>query len=116
MVDRFDIMIPDPLSLERYTQKIPMAMETFYHVSHHEPIARAADIAVPTLMFGVKTDQLVPVSQTIDFYDRLTVEKALDLSDYGTHWAVYDELLPVVSAKAIAWYDRHLRGVAHVDR
>ena len=116
MVDRFDIMIPDPLSLERYTQKIPMAMETFYHVSHHEPIARAADIAVPTLMFGVKTDQLVPVSQTIDFYERLTVEKALDLSDYGTHWAVYDELLPVVSTKAIAWYDRHLRGVAHVDR
>jgi alpha-beta hydrolase superfamily lysophospholipase len=41
MVDRFDIMIPDPLSLERYTQKIQMVMETFYHVSHHEPIARA---------------------------------------------------------------------------
>jgi dipeptidyl aminopeptidase/acylaminoacyl peptidase len=111
MVDRFDIMIPDRLTLERYTQKIPMALETFYHVLHHEPIARATDIAVPTLMFGVETDQLVPVSQTTDFYDRLTVEKAIDLSDHGTHWAVYDELLPIVSKKAVGWFDRHLRNL-----
>jgi uncharacterized protein len=109
MVDRFDIMIPDRLSLERYTQKIPMALETFYHVLHHEPIERAADIRVPTLMFGVKTDQLVPVTQTTDFYDRLTVEKGIDLSDFGTHWAVYDELLPTVSSKTIAWFDQHLK-------
>jgi dipeptidyl aminopeptidase/acylaminoacyl peptidase len=109
MVDRFDIMIPDRLSLERYTQKIPMSMETFYHVLHHEPIEKAADISVPTLMFGVKTDQLVPVSQTTDFYDRLTIEKAIDLSEYGTHWAVYDDLLPIVSEKTTQWFDRYLR-------
>ena len=60
-------------------------------------------------MFGVKTDQLVPVSQTTDFYDQLKVEKSIDLSEFGTHWAVYDELLPSVSSKAIAWFDRHLK-------
>jgi dipeptidyl aminopeptidase/acylaminoacyl peptidase len=109
MVDRFDIMIPDRLSLERYTQKIPMTLETFYHVLHHEPIEKAKEIRVPTLMFGVKTDQLVPVSQTTDLYDQLKVEKSIDLSEFGTHWAVYDELLANVSSKAIAWFDRHLK-------
>jgi dipeptidyl aminopeptidase/acylaminoacyl peptidase len=109
MVDRFDIMIPDRLSLERYTQKIPMTLETFYHALHHEPIEKAKEIRVPTLMFGVKTDQLVPVSQTTDFYDQLKVEKGIDLSEFGTHWAVYDELLSNVSSNAIAWFDRHLK-------
>jgi len=113
MVDRFDIMIPDGLSLERYTQKIPMTMETFYHVSHHEPIARAADISVPVLMFGVETDQLVPVHQTTRFYEALTTkEKKLNVSDFGTHWAVYDELLSLVSTETLAWFDTHLRGLA----
>ncbi len=109
MGDRADIMIPDRLTAEVYTQKIPMAFETFYHVLHHEPIQRAAEIRVPTLMFGVETDVLVPAHQTKDFYDRLIVEKHLEMSPTGVHWSPYGDLLPLVSSKTIAWYDRLLK-------
>ena len=109
MGDRADIMIPDRLTAEIYTQKIPMAFETFYHVSHHEPIARAADIRIPTLVFGVESDVLVPVHQTRRFYDKLVVEKQLEMSPTGVHWSPYNELLPLVSTKTIAWYDRLLK-------
>ena len=109
MGDRADIMIPDRLTAEVYTQKIPMAFETFYHVLHHEPIQRAAEIRVPTLMFGVETDVLVPVHQTKHFYDRLIVEKHLEMSPTGVHWSPYGDLLPLVSSKTIAWYDRLLK-------
>jgi uncharacterized protein len=111
MGDRADIMIPDRLTAEIYTQKIPMAFETFYHVSHHEPIARAADIRIPTLMFGVESDVLVPVHQTRRFYDKLIVEKHLEISPTGVHWSPYNELLPLVSTKTIAWYDRLLNSI-----
>ncbi|MEH2482289.1 dipeptidyl aminopeptidase/acylaminoacyl peptidase [Nitrobacteraceae bacterium AZCC 2146] len=109
MGDRADIMIPDRLTAEIYTQKIPMAFETFYHVLNHEPIARAAEIRIPTLMFGVETDVLVPAHQTTRFYEKLVVEKELEMSPTGVHWSPYNELLPLVSSKTIAWYDRLLK-------
>jgi dienelactone hydrolase len=109
MGDRADIMIPDRLTAETYTQKMPMAFETFYHVSHHEPIARASEIRVPTLVFGVETDMLVPAHQTTRFYEKLVVEKHLEMSPSGAHWSPYNELLPLVSTKTIAWYDRLLK-------
>jgi len=108
MVDRFDIMIPDDLTRERYQLKIPMTLETVYHLLHHEPAAHAHKITVPTLVFGVKTDRLVPVRQTTELYERLAVEKDLRLFDWGTHWAVYDELLAPVAKGTIEWFDRHL--------
>jgi uncharacterized protein len=109
MADRADIMIPDAATAKTYTQKIPMAFETFYHVSHHEPLARAGDVRVPTLIFGVKTDMLVPFHQTQRFYDSLNVEKALEVANTGAHWAPYNELLPRVATKSVAWYGKHLR-------
>jgi hypothetical protein len=40
-------------------------------------IHNAADIRVLTPMFRVKTEQFVQVTQTMDFPDRLTVEKGV---------------------------------------
>jgi esterase/lipase len=109
LVDRSDIMIPDDLTRARYTTKIPMAMETVFHLLNYEPIESAHKVSVPTLMFGVETDKLCPSRQTTDFYARLTVEKQLKMFAKGEHWAVYDEVLPEVAAGTISWFDQYLK-------
>jgi len=97
MVDRFEVMLPDPLSRERFGQQpFPMAMETFFHVLHHEPISEAARIAVPTFVIGVRGDPLVPVEQAIEFHDRLACKKALSLHEGDNHYVVYEGLLAKV--------------------
>ncbi|MFI4986006.1 MAG: alpha/beta hydrolase [Alphaproteobacteria bacterium] len=110
MVDRFDIMVPDPLTRARYPDRVPFALETFYHVAHYEPLAEAQDIHFPVGIIAIRDDQLVPVEQATMLYDRLRGPKLLRLLAEGSHFSVYDELLPTVAKEAIEWFDKHLEG------
>jgi cephalosporin-C deacetylase-like acetyl esterase len=109
MVDRFDIMVPDPVTFDRYRDKVEITLESVYHVVNHDAIAEAHRMRTPMLVMGVKGDLLSPVEQATDFYDRLPGPKELHLFETGTHFSVYDELLPEVSARTLAWFDRHVR-------
>jgi cephalosporin-C deacetylase-like acetyl esterase len=113
MVDRFDIVPPDPHSRARHTTRQPFTLETFHHVSRHEPVEEAHKVAIPVGLIGIRGDILVPVEQTTDLYDRLRCEKQIFLFDEGNHHSVYGELLPRVAQRAIAWFDRHLCGAQH---
>jgi alpha-beta hydrolase superfamily lysophospholipase len=108
MVDRFDIVPPDPYSRARHVTKQPFTLETFYHISNHEPVAEAHKIAIPLGIIGIRGDLLVPVEQATTLYDQLSCPKHIHLIDRGNHHSVYDELLPEVAEQAIAWFDRYL--------
>jgi len=108
MVDRFDIMVPDPLTRARYTEKLALTLETVYHVLNHEPLAEAAELRIPVLVLGVRSDLLVPVEQAVRLHERLGGPKAIHLFEEGSHFSVYDELLPGVAGRAIPWFDTHL--------
>jgi cephalosporin-C deacetylase-like acetyl esterase len=108
MVDRFDIVPPDPHSRARHTTRQPFTLETFYHVSNHEPLAEAHEIDIPVGIIGIRTDLLVPVEQAIWLYERLAGPKHIHLFDKGNHHSVYDDLLPQVAEQAISWFDRYL--------
>jgi uncharacterized protein len=109
MVDRFDIMVPDPVTFARYTDRVEITLESVYHVINHDAIAEAHRMRTPTLVMGAKDDLLSPVEQATDFYDRLAGPKELHLFETGTHFSVYDELLPAVASRTLAWFDRHVR-------
>ncbi|MGI4815502.1 MAG: alpha/beta hydrolase [Janthinobacterium lividum] len=106
--ERFEIMVPDATSKLRYTEKVPMAIESAYHVLQHEPIEFADKISVPVQMFGVADDSLVPYEQTPMFYERVRTEKALKVFERGNHWAVYDAALQSVATTTIDWFARHV--------
>lgn len=108
MVERFDIMVPDPITRARYTEKVPLALETLYHVLHYDPLAEADRIRFPLSVIGARQDHLVPVEQAVKLYERAAGPKQLYLFEEGNHFSVYDELLPTVAARAIAWFDEHL--------
>jgi pimeloyl-ACP methyl ester carboxylesterase len=108
MVDRFDIMIPDPTTQARYTEKVPLALETFHHVLNHEPMEDAAHLKIPVAVIGVRGDPLVPVDQAIHLHERLGGIKQLHLLDGGDHFVVYEQALTPVAERAIAWFDTHL--------
>lgn len=115
MVDRFDIMVPDPLTRARYTEKLAISRETVWHVLHHEPLAESDRVRIPVLVMGVERDRLVPAEQARLLWTRLGGEKELHLFAEGDHFSVYDELLPGVAERAVRWFDRHLgtqRGTA----
>lgn len=109
MVDRFDIMVPDPVTVARYPDKAMITLETVYHVINHDALAEAHRLRTPTLVMGVEGDLLSPVEQATELYERLAGPKELHLFDRGTHFSVYDELLPAVASRAVAWFDRHVR-------
>ena len=109
MVDRFDIMVPDPVTFARYREKVEITLETVYHVVNHDAIADAPRMRTPTLVMGVQGDLLSPVEQATEFYERLGGPKELHLFDTGTHFSVYDELLSEVASRTLAWFDRHVR-------
>ena len=106
--DRFDIMIPDPYSRSRYQQPFPMAIETFFHVLNHNPIAEVRTLERPFAVIGVDGDPLVPVQQAKDLHNRLGGPKQIIIFRGTNHYAVYEELLEQVAGKATAWYDAHL--------
>ena len=108
LVDRFDIMRPDPTTEARYTEKVPLALETFYHVLNHEPVEDAAHVKIPVAVIGVRGDPLVPVDQAIHLHERLGGVKQLHLLDGGDHFVVYEQALTPVAERAIAWFDTHL--------
>ena len=108
MVDRFEIMIPDPVTRQIYQEPFPMALETFVHVLGHEPIAAAERIEIPVGVIGVTNDQLVPPSQSTQLFERLPGPKMLAMLDGDDHFAVYDPLLDQVAMRTIAWFDEHL--------
>lgn len=109
--ERLDIMLPDPQSLVRYADKVPMAIETAYHVYYHEPIDIAHRLTLPVLLFGAKDDTLVPFEQTERFYNAVRAPKRLNAFDVGNHWVVYDEGLAATAAATIDWFDIHVRGI-----
>jgi len=106
--ERLEIMLPDPRAMERYAEKTPMAIETAWHVLHHEPIDHAHKLAVPVLMLGAKDDSLVPYEQTAMFFARVATEKRLEAFAAGNHWLFYDEGLPRAADLTIEWFARHL--------
>jgi hypothetical protein len=108
MVDRFDIMVPDPLTRERYTDKVPMALETVYHVLDYEAIDEAHQLRTPALVIAVNGDVLVPTEQAVAYYDRLAGPKKLHVFERGSHFSVYDELLPAVAEMTLEWFETHL--------
>jgi esterase/lipase len=107
MVDRFDIMVPDPLTRERYTDKVSMAVETVYHVLDYEAIDEAHLMHVPTLVLAVNGDVLVPTEQASAYYERLAGPKKLHIFRRGSHFSVYDELLQEVADLTIDWFEGH---------
>lgn len=108
LVDRFEIMIPDARTRERYTDKVFLTRETFCHVLSHEPLARAHELKIPVAVFGIRNDQLVPFEQTTMLCDKLVAPKSLRIFDSDSHFAVYEELLPAVASDATAWFEKHL--------
>lgn len=108
MADRFEIVVPDPHSRAYHVNKQSFTVETFYHVSNHEPIAEAHEIDIPVGIIGIRSDLLVPVEQATSLYDRLTSPKHICLFDRGNHHSVYGELLPEVAKEVTSWFDRHL--------
>jgi len=108
MVDRFDIMVPDPLTRSRHADKKPFALETFYHISTYEPIAEAHEIRIPVGLIGIRDDILVPVEQTISLYERLAGPKKLHIFEHGHHHSVYNELLPPTASHVLEWFELHL--------
>lgn len=108
MVDRFDIVPPDPHSRARHVARQPFTLETFYHLATHEPIAEAHRVRIPVGVIGMRCDILVPPEQTTSLFERLPGPKQLHMFDEGNHHSVYGELLPPVAGRAIAWFDRHL--------
>ena len=108
IVDRFEIMVPDPVSATRFPGKVTLALETVYHVLNHEPVSIAHELDVPILMFGVRDDSLVPFEQTKMFFDRIKGERQLEVIETGNHWAVYETALPYVAEKTIAFFAHHL--------
>jgi len=115
MLDRFDIMIPDPVTRQIYREPFPMALETFVHVLGHEPIDAADRIKTPVGVIGVANDQLVPPGQSRQLYERLAGPKMLAMLDGKDHFAVYDPLLDQVATRTIAWFDQHLAPAAATD-
>lgn len=112
LVDRFEIMVADPLTRARYTDKVLVSLETFNHVLSHEPILRAADIRIPVAVFGIRNDILVPFEQTTMLYDALVAPKTLRVFDSDNHFAVYEDLLATVASEASTWFETHLAGRA----
>lgn len=110
MVERFNIMVPDPHTSNRYKDPVPVAIETFYHVLQHAPVDQADQMTVPVCVIGAKDDLLVPVEQAIRLHDRLRGPKELHLFETGGHFCVYDENLHFVADRAKAWYGTHLEG------
>lgn len=108
-VDRFEIITPDPHSRARHVTKQEFTLETFYHVSTHEPLAEADKVSIPVGIIGIRSDILVPVEQSILLHERLASPKHLHLFDQGNHHSVYSELLPDVAAQVIPWFDDHLK-------
>ena len=108
MVDRFDIMRPDPTTEARYTEKLALTLETFYHVLIHEPVDEAAQLRIPVAVIGVTGDPLVPFDQAVDLHERLPGPKQLHVFDGNDHFVVYDKALAPVAERAIAWFDSHI--------
>jgi hypothetical protein len=108
LVDRFEIMIPNPLALSVYPDKVPMSLETVYHLLHHEPIRIAGDLRMPVLMLCVRDDTLTPFDQMESFFEKLTVPKRLRTFEHGNHWVVYNEALPQVAEETIGWFAQHI--------
>ena len=109
MVDRFELVIPDPHSRAYHADnKQLFTLETFHHVSSHEPIAQAHRLDIPVGIIGIRGDMLVPVEQATSLYERLAGPKHIWLFERGNHHSVYGELLPEVAEHVIAWFDRHL--------
>jgi alpha-beta hydrolase superfamily lysophospholipase len=110
MIDRFDLIPPDPHSRARHVTKQTFTLETFYHVSAHEPVVEAHALAIPVGIIGIRGDLLVPVEQATSLYERLPGPKRLHLFDTGNHHSVYSELLPDVADQVLPWFDQHLGG------
>jgi uncharacterized protein len=107
-VDRFEIMVPDPRTRARPVDTLSLTLETFYHVSVHDPLAEAHEIHIPVGIIGIRGDVLVPVEQATLLYDRLPGPKHIHIFDEGDHHSVYGELLPEVAIRTIAWFDQYL--------
>ncbi|MDZ4357934.1 MAG: alpha/beta fold hydrolase [Variovorax sp.] len=107
--ERLEIMMPDPRSMARYAEHTPMAIETAFHVLHHEPVAHAHALTMPVLMLGAKDDSLVPYEQTTMFFERVTAPKRLEAFAVGNHWLFYDEGLPRAAEFVTDWFAQHLR-------
>ena len=110
LVDRFEIMIPDERTRDRYPEEVLVTLETFQHVLGHEPLLYARDLKIPVAIFGVRNDRLVPFEQTTMLHNLLAAPKAFRVFDSDNHFAVYDDLLAAVASEANTWFEQHLVG------
>ena len=108
LVDRFDLVPPDPKSRERHVVAQQFTLETFLHVSHHEHLSVVDKIKIPVGVIGIKGDMLVPHEQTEWLYERLVGPKNLFFFPRGYHHSVYAELLDPVAERSIDWFNQHL--------
>lgn len=108
VVERLDIMTPDPGCMVRYAEKTPITMETAYHVANHEPVEHAHKLTMPVLLFAAEDDTNVPYDQAVAFFERVPTEKHMETFPVGNHWCVYEEKLPRVAELTQAWFRKHL--------
>jgi len=107
-VNRFEVMIPDPETKKRYTDKFSLALESFYHVSNHNPLEFASKINYPTAIVGVRDDPLVPEIQARNFFEELKISKEYYLLNGNSHYLVYEEMLPTVVGHVSKWFGQYL--------
>jgi cephalosporin-C deacetylase-like acetyl esterase len=110
MVDRFELVVPDPHSRAYHVNKQSFTCETFFHVSHHDPLAEADKLTIPLGIIGIRGDLLVPFEQATSLYERVKGPKEIHVFDKGNHHSVYGDLLADVAKIVIPFFDRHLCG------
>jgi dipeptidyl aminopeptidase/acylaminoacyl peptidase len=108
MVDRLEIMVPDPETQRRYPGRVEMTLENVYHILDYEAIAEAEQLQVPVLVMTVAGDVLVPADHARAYVERLRVPNRLKVFPIGNHFTVYDDLLESVAGETLRWFDEHM--------
>ncbi len=119
LVDMYEIMIPDPATLEAHTRSFATAperrhdlpLETAEAVIAHRPIEVVGRLAPRAAMWvHVEADRLVPSEQSIRMYEAAGEPKRLLLLPGPLqHHDVYQgPVMEQVSAASLEWLARHL--------
>jgi fermentation-respiration switch protein FrsA (DUF1100 family) len=118
-VETYDIMVPDPATVETHKgwfetaphRRYQLPLETGEAVIAHRPISAAHLIAPrPALWVHIEGDWLVPMEQSIRIYERAGEPKKLILLPGGLrHHDVYQgPALEQIAGLAVDWFQTHL--------
>jgi fermentation-respiration switch protein FrsA (DUF1100 family) len=117
-VETYDIMVPDPATVETHKawfetaphRRYRLPLETGDAVMAHKPEDVAHQISPrPALWIHVEGDWLVPMEHSMRMYERAAEPKQLLLLPGLRHHDVYQgPSLAVVARHAVSWFETHL--------